>query len=713
MSLISSPSRRTPATPTGAAAARRLLRRICVLLVVLGLVFAGAVAVALWHLRGDALATQTHNLTGLASALADELDRGLQSVLLVMQGVRDDVREGRLPADPDEAVAGLHRRAASLPLIHQLWIVDAQGRVAAASSPIEPPPLAGFAPPLAQLGEDGAAVSEPYVDLAAHETVVAVALPCRLGPGGEPGWVIAALPAGRLLGAFPAAKLAPDARLAVFRADGLRLAGSLAAANDIGAAPESMLALDERAVQRWRDGTPRHVQRRTTHTLGLQLVLTRDVAAGLARWRELAEATAAGGLVVVLVIGGLVAWLLRAEQARWHTQQALEQRLARSQRLDALGTLAGGVAHDFNNILGSLLGYAEMARDAATPGSAQHRQLGEVLHAVERGRAIVGRILTTSRGGARPAQRFEVQPLVVQVLSLIAGSAEGVRIERELASDPLHLHGDPDALFEAVMNLGTNALQAMPRGGVLRVVVQRAHVAAERWASHGWLAAGDYAAVTVADTGTGIAPEVIDRLFEPFFTTRGQAGTGLGLALVHGVAKAFGGDVDVDAAPGRGARFTLYLPLAAADADDAPLRMPEPAADDERPMGQGERIIVVDDEAALAALAEELLASLAYEPVCFVDPHKALRVFEADPAGYDLVVTDELMPGMAGTELAKRMKALRPELPVIVVSGWGGEQLARRARQAGATALLAKPLRVAELARAVAAALARSDQRQL
>jgi signal transduction histidine kinase/CheY-like chemotaxis protein len=666
-------------TPPSEHAARPVLWRLVAFVVGVGMLLVGGVVLALVQLRDDTLAAQSRGLASLASASADELERGLQGALLVLQGLRDDLREARLPEDPDEAVAALHRRTTSLALVRRLWVVDGSGRVVVGSDPTGAPPLAGFAPALDTLADDAAAVSEPFVDLAAHETRVALALRYRVGPGGG-GWLVGELPAEALLGALPAADLAADARHAVFRADGLRLAGTLEGDPDA-------------------DGSRRLVQQRRTPTLGLSLVLTRDTGATLARWHALVDGAAVGVGATLLLIALLLWGLVRAERARWQAQR----QAARAQRLDALGTLAGGVAHDFNNILASMLGHAEMARDAAPDGSAQARQLDQVLRAIERGSAVAGRILTAGRGVLRPPAHFAVQPLVAQVLDLVAGAAPpSVRIERPGAAEPpLHVQGDADALFQAVMNLCTNALQAMPDGGRLRVRVLAQTLAGARWTSHGRLGAGRYVVVEVADSGHGITPAVMERLFEPFFTTRGQAGTGLGLALVHGVAKAYGGEVEVDSTPGRGSRFALFLRRAAEPSASAP------AADAAPPQGRGQRILVVDDEPELVALAEELLAALGYRAVGHADASAALAALQAEPDGFDLVITDERMPGLNGTDLAVRVRELRPELPVIVMSGWGGEQLGARAQAAGVTAVLAKPLRRAALARAVAAAFAR------
>ena len=197
----------------------------------------------------------------------------------------------------------------------------------------------------------------------------------------------------------------------------------------------------------------------------------------------------------------------------------------------------------------------------------------------------------------------------------------------------------------------------------------------------------------VSDSGSGMSAEVLARLFEPFFTTKGtQGGTGLGLAVVHGVVADLQGAIDVHSTPGEGTTFTLYLPLSTLPVAEPEAPSPEP------PMGQGQTVLVVDDDAALVALAEELLAGLGYEPLGTSDPEAALAAVQADPQRFDLLLTDELMPGLCGTALTQAVRALRPDLPVVLASGYGGAQLDQRARDAGIRVLLAKPLTRQELA---------------
>jgi CheY-like chemotaxis protein len=244
-------------------------------------------------------------------------------------------------------------------------------------------------------------------------------------------------------------------------------------------------------------------------------------------------------------------------------------------------------------------------------------------------------------------------------------------------------------------------MQAMPDGGMLSVRLQREQVRAPRVLSHSPLPPGDYLALTVADQGHGITPAVMEHLFEPFFSTRGaQSGTGLGLAVVHGVVAEFGGAIDVQSVAGQGARFTLYLPECT-EAPDAPDTVPPAAA-----AGAGQRLMVVDDAPELVALAVELLQRLGYAPEGYTDPVAALQALRRDPGRFAAIVTDEVMPGLSGTRMTQMLRPFAPQLPVLLVSGYGGVSLAQRAAAAGVTRVLAKPLHSADLARALAELLA-------
>ncbi len=511
------------------------------------------------------------------------------------------------------------------------------------------------------------------------------------------------MPASALLGAFGAALPAADTRMWVFRGDGARLAGVNVPATTLPDAEVARrLALRPNLeLRKFQDGSENLVGLQSVPRYDVKVVVSRDLASVLLSWRQAAEVT---GAALGLLLGVLVAavhFVQRADRRHGQAQQALKAQATRASKLESLGTLAGGVAHDFNNVLAGIVGFAEMARDAAVSGSAQARHLDKVLQAALRGKSLVERILAFSRGGARTSTVFELEPVVEEVLTLLSASLRpGIVLERSLEAHGARLRGDPTQAFEAVMNLCTNAMQAMPDGGMLSVHLARVQTSEARVLSHTQLAPGAYLTLALADQGAGITPEVMEHLFEPFFTTRAaQSGTGLGLAVVFGVVAEFGGAIDVKSRPGQGARFTLYIPeckdgMDAAEAGAAPALS-----------GTGQRVLVVDDEPELVAMAHEMLQGLGYAPVGFSDSSAALQALRDDPTGFAAVITDEVMPRLSGTQLTEALRAELLDIPVLLVSGYGGALLAQRAAAVGVTRVLPKPLRRAELARALAEAL--------
>ena len=389
------------------------------------------------------------------------------------------------------------------------------------------------------------------------------------------------------------------------------------------------------------------------------------------------------------------------EKSAQAERERLEQRLRQAAKMEAVGRFAGGIAHDFNNILGAILGYGERAQSNLAEGGAARHDVDQVMHAGARGKALVDRILAFSRSGMGERVPLPVQSVVEETLELLAASLPaGVHLERRLHALDTAVAGDATQFHQVVMNLCTNALHAMKRGGVLSVVLERVAVGERRSVSHGTLSAGRYARLSVSDTGSGIPPAVLEHMFDPFFTTKRVGdGTGLGLALVHGIVADFGGVIDVATQIGVGTTFTIWLPAT----DPMPTLLAEPAG--ELPRGNGETIMIVDDEPALVTLAEETLAELGYKPVGFESSPAALQAFRAEPKRFDLVLTDETMPDLTGTELARDIRQLRPEVSIILMSGYSGTQLSARAQAAGVIDVLRKPLVRRDLAEAVARAL--------
>ena len=380
--------------------------------------------------------------------------------------------------------------------------------------------------------------------------------------------------------------------------------------------------------------------------------------------------------------------------------QRIERQLRQAQRLEALGTLAGGIAHDFNNLLGAILGYGEMALRNVRAGSRLRRDIENIVIAGERGHALVERILAFSRSGVGEQVAVHVEKVVRETLALFAAKLpRHIVMERRLHSGRAAVMGDPTQVHQVLMNLLTNAAQAMPSGGTLRVSLERIHLQAPRVVTTGSIAAREYVAMDVSDSGNGIPAEILERIFDPFFTTKDVGvGTGLGLSLVHGIVTGLGGAIDVETSVGKGSVFKVYLPLA--DDVAAPSKPRTRLRPKTAPKGQG-RVMVIDDEAALMRLTTKTLMELGYSTFGFTSSAKAIAAFLADPEQFDAVITDESMPGASGSELIRKMRVLRPTMPILLVSGYLNAAVIERAREAGASEVLKKPLSARQLQIAV------------
>ena len=383
-------------------------------------------------------------------------------------------------------------------------------------------------------------------------------------------------------------------------------------------------------------------------------------------------------------------------------KRALEERLKQSEKMEAVGRFADGIAHDFNNILGAILGYGELAKAKAPAGSDIRRYLDTIFSAGERGKSLVAQILTFSR--ARPADKrpLRVAELVEEVVLQLEGNLpDGISIRIVNENPGAVVLGEATQLHQLAMNLCTNAVQAMPEGGEAKLRVRVVRVELERAAHLGTLRPANYVELEVQDSGLGMDAEMAVRIFEPFFTTKPVGrGTGLGLSLVRSIVLEHGGALDIDSTPGRGTRVSVFLPEAVGGWE-------RPAVPErELPRGSGETVMVIDDEPALAALAQEMLAELGYEAVAFTSSEDALRAYEKDPASFDAILSDELMPQFTGTQLAARLRRAQATLPILIISGYGGPDFEARAEGAGVDRLLRKPYRKLELAEALGSLLA-------
>ncbi len=392
--------------------------------------------------------------------------------------------------------------------------------------------------------------------------------------------------------------------------------------------------------------------------------------------------------------------LAEAERTR------LELRLRHAEKLEAIGTMAGGIAHDFNNILAAILGYGDMALNAAPETGPLKRYVGNVLSASQRARALVDQILSYGRSTRGRHEVVNVASLLDETLELVRASLPGnIELDARVGTREACVVADPTHIHQLGMNLCTNAIHAMDRGGVLAVTLEELHAEGQLVLSHGRVPAGRLVVLAVSDTGRGMDATLLARIFEPFFTTKASGtGTGLGLAMVQSIVNELGGAIDVASEPGKGSRFTIFLPRS----DDSVRKK----TDREQPLprGRGERVLVVDDERPLMLLTEEMLAALNYEPAGFSRSAEALDELKADPQRFDAAVVDHLMPGMSGTELAHQLRTLRPDLPIIMVSPYTGPVLSQEALTAGVEEVLPKPLDFRTLAHTMAKALAHPER---
>jgi PAS domain S-box-containing protein len=388
-------------------------------------------------------------------------------------------------------------------------------------------------------------------------------------------------------------------------------------------------------------------------------------------------------------------------------QRQLEKRMQQAQKLEAIGTLAGGIAHDFNNILATMFGYVYLLQQDTEGNNAAQDNINEILKASARAKDLVQQILTFSRQSEQKPQLIQLDTIVKEAVKFLRASLPAqIKIETNLDAAVPSVLADPTQIYRVIINLATNALHAMQdRAGLLTVALENFMPDQTFLQSHPDFRLLPYARLTVADTGQGMDAKTLEHIFEPFFTTKppGQ-GTGLGLAVVHGIVHAHHGSITVQSEVGSGTTFSLYFP---GQEQHAP---PAVAADAEVPPGQGESILLVDDEPSLTSALQRLLARLNYRVNTSNNAREAIRQVQLQPQAFDLVITDLTMPEITGLDVARQLHALRPGLPVILVSGFSANLDSETLASAGICDLLEKPLSRAALARAVHAALSRPQK---
>ena len=376
-------------------------------------------------------------------------------------------------------------------------------------------------------------------------------------------------------------------------------------------------------------------------------------------------------------------------EERTQTLAKYERQLQQVLKIQAIGTLAGGIAHDFNNILFPIVGYTELTMDEVSDDSVAHNNLEEVLKAAHRAKDLVQQILTFSRQSGQERKPVEVHAIIREALKLLRASIPAsIEIINKINDDCHPVMGDATQIHQVIMNLCTNAYQAMQdKGGTLEVNLSEVDVGYEETVEKIGMQPGKHLQLLVRDEGCGMDAAVLNRIFEPYYTTKEQGkGTGLGLSVIHGIVKNHRGDISVTSTPGKGTTFKVYLPIIE-DMDTVTEFEPSNGA-----VKGNERILLIDDEEQIVSMEQQMLENLGYEVTARTDSTEALKEFSQKPQNFDLVITDMTMPHMTGDKLAQKLLDIKPDIPVILCTGFNEEKKKKKALAMGIQKFVMKPV---------------------
>ena len=378
-------------------------------------------------------------------------------------------------------------------------------------------------------------------------------------------------------------------------------------------------------------------------------------------------------------------------------KKRLQAQLQQALKMEAIGTLAGGIAHDFNNILSPIMIHSEMAMMELPPDNPVQYNLKAIFKSGERARDMVKQILTFSRKEEGKRAEIKIIPVLKEVLNLLRSSIPTtIDIHQDLKAESCTVLADPTQIHQIILNLGTNAAHAMrENGGTLKVSLVQENLDSEAAARYSDLDPGSYLKLTVSDTGHGIDGETMQKIFNPYFTTKGPGeGSGMGLAVIHGIVKSYGGNIIVESEPGKGATFNVYLPRIGEDVSPvAELLVQFPKG--------SEKILFVDDEKDAVDAIEPMLQNLGYTVSSRTSSIEALEAFRNNPDAFDLVITDQTMPNMTGKDLAKELMVIRPDIPIILCTGFSEKIDERRAKEMGIRAFVMKPIVMRQIAQTI------------
>lgn len=423
-------------------------------------------------------------------------------------------------------------------------------------------------------------------------------------------------------------------------------------------------------------------------------------------WTEVAlKSSKVGGQLRVIAVVRDISDRKKAEKEK----EEAEVKSRQVQKIEAIGTLAGGIAHDFNNVLAAILGYAELAETKVPAGSSIAADIEQVLKAGNRAKELVQQILAFSHQTKQEEESIQLHPIIKEALKLLRASLPtSIEIKQNIDPNCGAILADPTQIHQVVMNLCTNAYHAMrEKGGILTISLLPAAIERNDLKVRSLtITPGDYVKFEVSDTGQGMDRDTLDKIFDPYFTTKSIGeGSGMGLSLVHGIIKNIGGHITAHSEHGKGATFSVYFPrLKSVPLGDGETETREPIP------RRHESILFVDDEEIIAQMGRKMLVSMGYRARAFTNTQAALQEFKDQPEYYDLVITDMTMPNMTGSEFAKKLLGLRPDIPIILCTGFSEMINEEKAKAIGIREYLMKPVSKIDLAKVIRKVLDKKEK---
>jgi Signal transduction histidine kinase len=676
-----------------------------VLLIVL---MVGADSYEAWQDYDDAILRSEDTQLAIARATAEQTARMVQEIDVVLAD--QALRWGAADATPAAREAARERLQADVtrfPFVHSMEIIGRDGRLFATTAP-GPDDDADFSGRHFFSILEHASRGMLYIGKPVGQDYRTFALARAIHDryGAFAGVVLVRVAFEYLTSFYSTINV--DSSIRLVREDGVVLAHYPTVASDEDISSSLITAIRGlELVRRDPQSSARPQLRVFRRVQGYPLLveLGQPMSSVLRSWRHQELSSGARTLTLAALAGVLIVVLRRVLRRRDRLEeerQRLERGLRDSQKAEAVGFLAASMAHDFNNVLGAIVGYAELARAQIARDARATETIDGLLAASERARQLVRRVLTFDPHRSVVHGALAIEPVVIEALELIRpGLPPAITIRPPEPGSAGLINGDATELHQVVMNLCTNAVRAMPAGGQLTVRVEAVQVDAPRDLTLGALQPGRWLRLSIADTGIGLSSEQLQSIFAPFYSARANGdGSGIGLTVVRNIVSGMKGAIEVESRPGSGTTMSVYWP----QVEPASAGTSAPRAT--QPVGAGQAVLIVDDEPELVRLAEEIVASLGYEAIGFSDATAAIDSFRRAPARFDAVLTDERMPALQGTTLARMIHDLRADIPILLVTGHRERQTDARAVRAGIIEVLDKPLRAGDLREALGRAFA-------